>query len=347
LLGAKAAPLALKEELVRLSSAPPFWFTAAFAADGQRLVVTDKDKGELDAYSLAGDLVQRLDRPGLGPLEFNQPFRLVRRAAGFLLLDGNEHLVELDNKMVPREGWILPHPEDVGQGLPFRTERGEVAEVFLWEADGLNDSFVARGDVRDPKGWRSGVVRLTRKSPFVASFLDERPISGDTRYLYYLNLKPTLATVGEAVYEVRFATRPEIWQLSPQRRSWPVPKPLDLELPVLPRLGGWTGQPRLFARLRTAPMPAGLYAWRDRLYLLSWEPVDGGNLRWGLWRLDFASGWRGPLRLELPAGAVSAVIAPGERSWAFLVSGPVSAPEKQPFLGVKLVPADRILRELG
>ncbi|HEV8631062.1 MAG TPA: hypothetical protein VGV61_12150 [Thermoanaerobaculia bacterium] len=315
-------------------------------ADGKRLVVSDMQRGELAVFSLGGQLDKRVERPGLGALEFDRPFRIARDGAGFLLLDGNEHLLELDGALVPRQGWILPHSEDLGQGLPFQGERGKVAEVFLWEAVGSDASLVARGDVRDAKGWRSGVFRFTRRAPFRVSQLAEIPAFPDTHYLYYLNLKPTLATLGDAIYELRFAARPEVRRLAPEPRSWPAPKPLDLQLPLLAGLGGREGQPQLYAKLRTLPMQAGLYAWQGGLYLVSWQPGSAGDLRWSLWRLDLERGWRGPMSLDLPPEVVSVVVAPGPQSWALLLSGQLTAPEQQAFLGVKLLPAESIRKAL-
>ena len=221
---------------------------------------------------------------------------------------------------------------------------GPVREIAVWQALAVsNQAVVLTGDYLDAKGWRHGVARLEGREPLRLAVLTERRVD-DPRYLYEIRQRPNLVAVGDEVYELRFGSSPSVERVLPSPRHVDLPKPFDTPLPALTGLGGRDGYLRLFARLRSIPLPAAIQSWRNDLYLLTWTP-QAGLLRWDLWRLGTA-GWRGPMRLTAPPAARDVLMVPGPAHWAFLFRPAPATPEKQDVLGFSVLESDEIERRL-
>jgi hypothetical protein len=92
----------------------------------------------------------------------------------------------------------------------------------------------------------------------------------------------------------------------------------------------------LYRAVEESSLPAGLYGFRDSLYLLTRRPQDG-KTDWTLAQLDPGSGKE--LRsVSLPTSAAHLTVVPGERYWALVEKGPVESWGKQAIETVVFVP---------
>ncbi|RMH25195.1 MAG: hypothetical protein D6692_11605, partial [Planctomycetota bacterium] len=86
---------------------------------------------------------------------------------------------------------------------------------------------------------------------------------------------------------------------------------------------------------------AGLYGWKDYLYVLTREPREDGGTRWSLHRIDPRADKLGRT-VVLPTRSAHVVLAPGPRYWAVVEKGSVEADGGQTLDGLLLVPSSWI-----
>ncbi len=325
---------------------PPGHLTdAAFSPAGDSLYLVDLRGASISVHDLQGGRLHAVKRPGLGDLEFNRPLRLSPRQGGYLLDDGGLHLLWLDASLKPQRGWILPSRSAPPDARKVVSDRGPLQEIAMWQsAPAGAQAAVVTGDYLDAKGWRNGAALLESGDSLRLKLLAERPVD-NPNYLYELNLVPNLASVGGAVYELRFAGSPTVERLLPSPRQIPLPKPFDKPLAPLGKMGGAENALRLFARLRSQALPVAIHGWADDLYLMTWTPQAGGALRWDLWRWAEKE-WRGPWPVPAPPAARDVRAVPGPVHWAFLYKAAPRSPESQNLLGFRLVSSSEIERRL-
>jgi hypothetical protein len=333
------------EPLLRFTASPGLLGDATFSPAGDSLFLVDSKTSAIHICDLQGRCTRTVKRPGLGELDFNQPGTLVPWSGGFLLDSANLRLLWLDPALSPRQGWILPNRSAPPDAKAVASDRGgTLQEVTVWQAVPIGDqAAIVTGDYLDAKGWRHGVARLQGGDPLRLTVLSERRVD-DPHYLYEIHQRPNLVTLGDAVYELRFGEVPSVERILPAAEHMALPKPFDAPLPPLTGMGGRNGYLRLFAKLRTVPLPAAIQGWRNGLYLLTWTP-QGGALQWDLWRWG-APGWRGPLRIAAPPQARDVLMVPGPNRWAFIFKPSPSTPETQGTLGFRTLESAEIERRL-
>jgi hypothetical protein len=109
------------------------------------------------------------------------------------------------------------------------------------------------------------------------------------------------------------------------------------ELPTLTVKNEFVG---LMAKVEQSKMPAGLYGWKDFLYVLTREP-EGQSTRWMLFKVD-------PRRDEivgstlLPTRANHLTVIPGPKKWAFIEKGRVEGWVRQQINHLFFVPSSRL-----
>lgn len=330
-------------QLVRLDAELSRGFTAAFLAREKQLVVTDWNVRALKVFDLKGRLVRQAESSKSLPLD--RPDRIVPDGDGFLVLDSDAHLLWLDRNLAQRAHWRLPSRSGAKPNQPLLADRGPITEAFFWEAVPHGHRIVVSGDVQDASGWRTGIGEIAKREPLSYRLLVEKPTKNPW-YLYDVNLQPSLASTGTALYALDFNGKAQLHRIEPRPARFNLPPPLDAPLAQLGPLGGRNNALRLFARLRSQPLPASLVAWQGNLYLLGWVPGAAGTLEWRLWRFDGQGHWRGPSTLALLPQAREVLCIPGSESWAFVLKGDLVEPEQQKILGLQLIAADTVLRGL-
>ena len=344
-LAALGAEAPRTEGVLRFSPAPQHLKSIAFSPAGDSLFAVDLARGSIEVFDLTGRRLRTVKRPGLGELDFNQPGELVPWQGGYLLSSRSLHLLWLDKTLESKTGWLLPSRSEPPDARRIAGPRGALQEVAVWQAAPLSEqTLLLTGDYLDSQGWRHGVARLDGGDPLRLTLLSERRVD-DPSYLYELNLRPNLAKVGNDVYELRFGAAATVERVFPAPGRIPLPKPFDAPLPSVAGMGGRDRYLALFGKLRTVPLPAAIYGWRDSLYLLTWTPKPAGGLQMDLWRWG-APGWRGPLSVEAPPATRQILAAPGPSHWAFVFQPAPRDPESQETLGFRLVDAAEIERRL-
>lgn len=332
------------EALLRFTAAPSYLRDATFSPAGDSLLLVDSQGEAIHVCDLQGHCMRTVKRPGIGELDFPHPNLLVPWKGGYLVDSGNLQLVWLDAALSPVQGWILPRRNPHPDSRKVVSDRGPLQEMTVWQAVPSGErAVILTGDYLDAKGWRHGVARLEGGDTLRLTLLSERRVD-DPHYLYEIHQFPNLVAVDNAVYELRFGEAPSVERILPAAEHIALPRPFDAPLPALAGMGGREAYPRLFAKLRTIPLPAAIQGWRNGLYLLTWTP-QGGALEWNLWRRE-APGWRGPLRIAAPPQARDALMVPGPTRWAFIFKSSPSAPEKQGVLGFQLMDSAEIERRL-
>ncbi len=315
---------------------PPSWsWSGAWSHDGTRLVLVDVADGGLKVYDRRGELLETIRRPGTGVLDFTRPNSIVALDDGYWLKDGSSHFVRLDPDLTPRDGVdtasIAPGP----MGIP--------RAFFNWTA--TSEHLYALGDVllsEEERAWESGWLELDLQAPRRARIFRPAPSEDALHRLYRLGY-PYATADGDRIYFLLMETDGVgILQVAPRiRRLRAFPEGFD-SLPRPPSSRGGRHTARVYALLQQARYPAGLYAWGERLFVLTRSPREEGGTRWTLHVVD-------PERdevtrtLTLPTDAAHLSLVPGPRSWALLEKGEVESEtttrqpiERVQFLGVDL-----------
>jgi hypothetical protein len=92
-------------------------------------------------------------------------------------------------------------------------------------------------------------------------------------------------------------------------------------------------------QIEGSSLPVGLYAWNDRLYVLSRQPGQGGT-EWSLSEID--PGSETMVTARLATSAPHLTVVPGPRQWAVLEKAAPIRLGNQPMLSLLLVPAEEI-----
>lgn len=327
--GARDGPVPAHCPRVPLDEAPSWSWSGAWAHDGSRLVLADVADGNLKIYARDGALLNVIERPGTGPLDFNRPNSIVAVEGGYWLKDGASHFVFLDRTLTPREG-VDPGAYSPGvNGIP--------RAFFDWTA--TSDRLYALGDLllsEEQRTWESGWLEMDLRNPRRARMFRPAPSETALHRLYRLGY-PYAAADGENVFFLLLESGgPSLLQVAPLvRRLRAFPEGFGA-LPRPPSSNGGRRTGRLYGFLEDAQYPTGLYAWRGLLYVLTRSPGAGGETHWRLHVVD-------PERdevvgaLTLPTRAPHLGIVPGPRFWALIEKGPVESRRggRQPILGVR------------
>lgn len=316
---------------IRLEPPPVKASSALLWVHDTKLVVPDPRLAQIHIFGLDGKRISAVGAHPEGNLELRKPFLVTRHGDRLLLLDGAWHLLELGEGLEALKQWRLPGDRHSAVGvLSLRGDRGPVLDLPATDLVRYGDSFLLQADMKDASGWRTGVVEITPEVSDRARLLVEVTPEEDRWYLYRVNLLKSLAATSRGAFVLRLDRTPRLEQILPVRRSVTLPEALRNNLALLPtsQFGGAQGFPLLHAKLRTMPLPFAIHAFRDQLYLLSWQP-QGGTLRWELWRLREDDRWQGPLVLPVPAETRDIIAAPGESTWALVLKGKLLGEEAQ------------------
>lgn len=309
---------------------PPTWSSsAAWSADGRELVIADNLGGRLLRYS-QGKLIGSVSRPGLGPLEFNQPARVSSIPGGYLLENPSAKILWLDAGFRP---WKSVDFETVKAG---RAIKEEILGFGLLSPTLAGKDLLSYAILhRDGKPWL-GFVRVSLEPFAVQELIDEvKPGSQEDRIFRLQGQE--LAQAAGGTYVLRFGERAYIQRLAPgKQRLKAFPAGFEA-LPKLESLNGASAGPTLFKMLEASTTAVKVYGRGAYLYLLTRKPEPAGT-RWQLWQID-------PKRdavvrgLDLPTHANHIYLAPGPQRWAVVEKGPVTPSSEQSIRTVLLLPA--------
>jgi hypothetical protein len=199
--------------------------------------------------------------------------------------------------------------------------------------------LVSFSDVRGSDGgWRSGWFRLSHfGEPALAAI---REVEREDREDVYNRLGfPYAAAADERAWVLVMAEEPYLLEVAGDRRRRLAAFPAGFApRPRLPAVAGGRDLPAVMAAVERSALPAGLYASRGLLHVLTRRPGARQGTVWEVTAIDPAAD-RVIARVRLPTSAPHLVAAPGPERWAFLEKGSLTAPGEQETRALLFVPA--------
>lgn len=269
---------------------------------------------------------------GQGPLEYLRPAQIEPLPEGYLLQDGNSHLLQLNRDLRPQQAMEL--------GAASSRDGKRVGGLFNWTLDESGELFAYASIQRADDEWWAGMVRLgvdpveerVRIEPLLRVPTESR------ESVFYRMIYQYVATLGERGFLLSMGERPAIVLLGAEPRRLDA-FPADLRRRTeLPPIEGPQSVPVLLAAVEAASLPVGLYGWQDRLYLLGRRPAESTGTEWTLTVIDPERD-RIERTLRLPTGASHLVVVPGDTQWALVEKGPARALSDQEVRSALLLPA--------
>jgi hypothetical protein len=294
----------------------------SWSPDNSELLVVgtrnSMDDNHLLRYSLDGRLVSEVVNPPDG-------VRVERPASAQTV--GDEFVVKDEDVFVWLTEQYRPHQT---RDLLTQSSNGDSFEAaFDWILAG--GKLFAFGDVKkgerdasvgddlSQEKWERGVVDLPLDSP--SNFDMVRSVAQNSRLSgLYLMGYPHLAKVEETAYFLEMKDPPEIVRLRPEEWNTSIFQIHLNGFEGMPDFSGKRGQEadRLF---EGSAEIAGLYGWKDLLFVLSKCPtVPGIPTKWFLTGFDPMSKQQ-LYTVSLPAASPHVTVAPGRDHWAILERG--------------------------
>lgn len=313
----------------------PGWITTGVWNE-ERLVVVDVLKRKLVEISPRG-LPKGIPSALGAHLEGKSPTRI---RLGPPAKDGQSHfvvesvggkLVEIDRSLAPRRRYEMSTTN-------LQSGNRKLTHLIDWVLSGDGKEVLGYADIEatDEEGvdrWKNAFVRFPLDRPRSFSIVHERPFPDDSRIGMHLTY-PLVASIGSTAYVALVDDRMRLWRFDPQDKELrplsPQAFPVHLRdklAPIMPSIVGWKGIPDVMEAAAQAEMPAGLFAWRDSLFLLS-RRLEKGQRQWFLSKIDPDEEkllWT----VRVPSSAHHLTVIPGPNEWAFLEKGPVAAPLNQ------------------
>jgi hypothetical protein len=338
----REAPLRVLEPCQRVALRPqPSWTeSAAWSSSGEDLIVVDTLYNKALRYSKAGRTTGSLPDAVESMLERLYPLRIRSENSSFILQLANSRFMRLDHDYRPQE--MVDLRRDTR-----RPDGWYATYLFQWAPAGKD--LLGYGDYEyqesaDQYVERSGILRIPLGMPASFEVLDI-PLSAQddsTRVLYRLGY-PYFSSLGSDGVVLAMYENPRIY-LDKEGGGIVSLEAFPDEIRERPRIEQRFDLPADFPlvmrEVEQKALPAGIFGWKDFLYLLHRRPQNGGTL-WSLTKIDPREDRIvGTSTLNTSANHLTAV--PGEKEWAFLEKGPVEAFGKQNVRSVLLVPSETI-----
>lgn len=314
----------LAPQRTELNPAPRWCFSGQWTGDGKELLFADVLGGQILRYDASGRYLGAVTNPGTDALEFMRPVQLVPDEPNMILVDGNNHLVMLDQDLTPVQGRHLAE------------SKNSDAATYIGSAIEWNGSLV--GLMRIGRGRESwfgyGSVNLdTGETVRIRELPDEMSLEGNR---YYFGFGPLVARVNDGIYAMVFEPEPHIERILPSSHKLNA-FPDGYEAPRLPIVAGPEDLSVAHQIMEQTRMPVGIYDHGDSLYVLTREPTEAGQTRWLLHEVSVAADQL-VRRMKLDTTARHLVVVPGPQYWAVLEKGAVTgSPPRQDMNSLLLV----------
>lgn len=320
----------IRGERVRLAE-PPLWSSSgAWVGEGQSLLLVDVLRDQVRRYDKNGRFDGALDDHFAKSRGQKLPVLVQGAADGSVWIeyeDGN--LFKLNSQL---------QPESVVKLTGAEGPQGSVIALFWWVPLGSSE-LLAFGQIDVGGEVWGAVLQIPVEVPGNFKVL-ERVAIDSPAHRFFLTGQSFLASVeGKPYYmimdEIPYLAKPDGGRLIPVRLTKSGSQPL--KRPELPQRVTMETTKVLFDRLEQASAPAGIYGWKDSLYVLMRRPGNRGTV-WSLLKINPSNNqviWN----RTIDTSASHLVVIPGEKSWAFVEKGPVEGPGRQKVLSFLRVPA--------
>lgn len=224
-------------------------------------------------------------------------------------------------------------------------ENARLVAVLRWAI--MGDRLVGYGNFRmSDAELKTGFYVTNLKNTSDAEVVVSYPESHQALTWYRMGY-PYVATVGNRGYVLNVDGDLSIGQIRREKSSdrfsleWfaglPEAVPSSVTLPTFTTPQDYID---LMEEVESMTIPAGLYGWNGRLYLL-WRTKKADSQEWWLSEIDAESGvYLG--QVKLPSTAEHVVVVPGPRYWALVDKGRIKGFGMQAVEGVTLIPSSMI-----
>jgi hypothetical protein len=311
-----------REVCTRASPTQVPHYTVSGTSIGDQFFLVDPSRNAVMTYDSGGRFLGNLPRATAGQIDKYFPATVKSRGKDLVVELANRHLVFLDHLYRPvAETTIAPRRQ-----LALRRGSEPVTEslesMFLYELAGAD--VVACSDLKTVAGagkpeWTSAIVRFPLDHPEEFRAFARSDFQQPEWLFCRLGL-PLIAAVGDVGYVVLMNDQPGLYRIEPgatelkRMDDFPAER---LQRPSLLDYSTVDEYAQVMDQVERVSMPAGIYGWKDRLFML-YRQVDGnGASSWELLRLDPMTG----KILGTTAIASSAAflqVIPGEKRWLIL-----------------------------
>lgn len=331
-----AAPSApIRGERIPLQQAPRWTTSGAWAAQGPSLLLADVIRAEVRRYGMDGRFFGALDG-GYSKAEGVDDPTLVQGAAdGSVWIEHEDgHLFKLNAQLQFERSLDL---------AGVKGPQGRILSLFWWVPLGSSE-LLAFGHIEAGGTVSGAVFRAPIADPAKFQIL-EKVAPDSPAHRFFLTGQSFLASVqGKPYYmimeETPYLARPDGGRLIPVRLTKDGRQPL--KRPELPERITMENTSELFRKLEQTASPAGIYGWKDSLYVLMRTPGQRATI-WSLLKINPSTN-RVVWNRVVDTSANHLVVIPGERYWAFVEKGPVKGPGNQEVSSFLRVPS-RVFEE--
>ncbi len=313
------------------------WLSSGAFRTPSELLVVDARSRKLLSY--------RDDGTGFEPMPFSKaleeqsPVRISAQGTRLLVEMKGTRLAVFDHQ------YLLVGPPNYLRAKRFR-QGARIDKLSLWGVAGTE--IVAYADVIEPGPvpnlWRSGFIRFSAIGPTDLQFL-AIPQAEPAEIFYRIGY-PFITSLDDTAFILLVNSEARVLRNSKGSAELEAMNALDDLYPpsrwntLLPVFERAEDFPALMRAVERSSMPAGIYGWRDYLYVLSRAP-NGNGTRWTLSKIDPRAD-RLVSTVTLPAQANHLTVVPGPEKWAFIEKGPVRGYLDQEARSILWVPSAQI-----
>jgi hypothetical protein len=317
------------------SKSPSWTHSGVWGPENNSLLLVDVLRDHIKVYTPSGSYRGILPKESNGQ-KFSNP-TIIQKAAGrrFWLEDEDGRLLSLDSRFrILKAIELREHA---------RGREGNLRAVYQWVP--LEKDFLVFGDVRKGDHATSAFLRIPIDRPQDFAVLAKVGFDNPARRLYLLGMPDVAAVKGAPYYlvmdETPFVTTPNGNKLSLTITRDSKREPLQRP----PLSEDWNRIPsrEVFEKIEESTVPAGIYGWHDRLYILVRTPTTHGRTSWSLLKLDPRTGktlWH----RDIDSTANHMTVVPGDKYWAFIEKGKVIDSGQQEINSFLRVPAAELDR---
>jgi hypothetical protein len=340
-----SSPLAAQTCAPVVPSLRPNWtVSGAWDADGQNLYLIDAGANKILRYSPTGRALGPVTGAVSAALGGLYP-RVLRNLGSDLLLEVfHGKMIQLDRSFVP----VSPMRTMVADHSSEAVRAGATVEtLWLWEPAGDQD-LITCSDVKETSGlagqkvdWRIAFLRIPLANPAHFTVLGGGWDFRDPINLFCRLGLPYAAALGDTAFILAMEESPRIYR---NEKGSADLEPLEAKPPSFGRRPDLPESPTkldyhdLMQSVEQAKMPAGLFGWKNDLYVLNRKPAGDGSTQWSISKIDPRQDrlvGTAPLR----SNAHHLTVIPGPDQWAFVEKGVANGLGDQEVESLFFVPA--------
>lgn len=325
-----ASSTVIRGERIPLPEAPRWTTSGAWAAQGQSLLLADILRAEVRRYDVHGRFLGALDTGYARTEGVDDPTLVQGAADGSVWIEHEDgHLFRLNAQLQPERSLDL---------TGIKGPQGKILALFWWVPLGSSE-LLAFGHIEFGGTVSGAVFRVPIADPTKFQIL-EKVATDSPAHRFFLIGQSFLASVqGKPYYmlmeETPYLARPDGGRLIPVRVTKDGRQ--ELKRPKLPERITMENTSELFQKLEQTASPAGIYGWKDSLFVLMRTPGERATT-WSLLKINPSTN-RVVWNRVIDTSASHLVVVPGAKHWAFVEKGPVKGPGNQKVSSFLRVPA--------